>query len=130
MGSNLEEEYEIMNILASSGDITGEIADAYFTENKVEHDKKIQNIVDHYLPWMLPIYEKKFTSRKGHFMIGDKLSLADMYFAYFFWVVRKKEPFLESLKTHAPTLSVWAESVLTNELKDWYNGTLGKEWSC
>ena len=127
MGSNAEEEYEILNYLSSFDDVAPELGGALFIQDKDAQQKRLKELADSYLSWILPIYERKFTSRTGKYLVGDKLSAADMIIAYLFWFLRsQKEAWVPSMEKLTPTLSVWAEALLTNELKDNYDGNFIK----
>ena len=131
-GSNAEEEFQIMNILASWEDLMPHLVAPFFITDEKAKKLAMENIANNYLSWILPIYERKFTTKTGKYIVGDKLSVADMYFAYVVWVLnhhtRQEFFFHDSLQKYAPQLTKWAEGILNNECKDHFvNGTFFKE---
>jgi len=130
MGSNIEEEYEIMNIMASWEDIMPKIGLPFFLTDEEAKKKALKELTEEYLPWILPVYERKFTTKTGKYMVGDKVSLADMFVAFLVSLLKnpmRKEITWAPLEKYAPKLTLWAEGLLQNEFKDHYNGSFFKE---
>ena len=117
-GSNAEEEYQIMNILAAFDDVCPDLSGAFFIKDKEVQAKKFAELADRYLSWILPVFERKFTTRTGKYIVGDKLSVADMSLGYLFWLLRSQPAWSPSIEKYAPKLGVWAEALFANELKE------------
>jgi len=133
MGSNLEEEYQIHEIMCSNDDWILQVVGLAFADrtNKEAIAKKEKEINEQYLCWILPILEKKFVNRKGKYFVGDKLSLADINVSYLHFLLNSSihnGAFNESIAKHAPKLMQFAGELRTNELKDHFvTGTFHKE---
>ncbi len=121
LGSNVEEEYEIMNVLASFEDLFPEFAHGFFAPSEEDKNKKFKSIAEELLPWILQIWERKIASKKGKYLVGDKLSAADMFYAQIYQTLTHpawKGLFDEATKKYGSKTLEHGKSILTEELKE------------
>jgi glutathione S-transferase len=79
-GNSLDDEYEILNLLASRDDIFDKMRIVNEASKDPEkHGIENKNFLENVLPFYLNIYEKKFNIIEGEYFLGDNISLADIY---------------------------------------------------
>jgi len=129
-GSNAEEEYEILNIILTFDEFSSPIITSEFMQDPEAKKKKLQELNEHYLTWMLPIYENKVANRKGKYVVGDKLSVADVFLAHTLDLLKyRNEYFSENIKKYASKLNAYVDDLWANDLKvfresgKYYQGT-------
>ena len=85
-GSNIEEEYEITNILASRQDfidVATKVLNPISEEEKTNLEKNKTDLTEVHFPKFFKIYENRLLAGKGEYLVGDKFSLADIQVTLF-----------------------------------------------
>jgi glutathione S-transferase len=131
LGENDCDLYEILNILSSREDLVKDLAGIAFP-NEVQK-AKFAEVVSAFktdkLPKILAAWEKKYQTKKGKYALGDKLTLADLFYAVIFEMLTdlsctKDHGFGEVIAKDAPGLHAHVEALKKNELatffKDFY----------
>lgn len=128
LGSNDIEEYEINSWIASGEDLFKPLAGLIFYGDKMPKEKyesDMKEYQDVILPWIFGIYENRFTKRKGQYLVGNKLSAADIYASYVHEVLTNKFRngiFDQAVSKYAPTFFNFAGNLRNNELKVFFEG--------
>jgi glutathione S-transferase len=86
-------------------------------EKAVEAKKDFLN---NRFPAFLNIFEKRYLSREGKYMMGDYFSLADIHMAFYLLFSRLpgKEGWEDAFKQHAPNLYESVNNIVNNELSE------------
>ena len=126
LGSNAEEEYDILSLLCSREDLYLQIRQVLLPifgdeKNNVENAKII---LLNLLPNYLKIYEKRITNKTGKYVVGDKFSFADIFLTLFVHIIFRNESlksqFGNVLTENAPNLAKFTEGIENNELKEYF----------
>jgi len=128
LGSNPDEEYDILSIILSTEEFYKPIAKygmaVFSKESKELLDKRVKEINDTILSSILPVFERRFTNKKGKYIVGDKLSLADIFMT---WVIHLlfcplRKGVFDSSKKFVPKLIEYVDNLRKNELKIFFTG--------
>ncbi len=124
--SNPEDEYEILSLLCSREDLYQQIRKIFYPneEEKKIFDQIKTNLLTSVLPNFLRIYEKRVTSRQGKYLIGGRLTLADIFLVVYthiiFYNPARKEEFGKILTEHAPNLEKWVLELTETDFKEFF----------
>ena len=126
-GSNIEEQYEILSLLCSREDIYQHMAKVFYPMTE-EAQKNLPVAKNHLLTVVLPsflkIYENRVNKRQGRFIVGNKLSLADIYLAVYVTIIflqeGRRSEYGPVLTANAPNLEKYVQDLTSNELKDFF----------
>jgi glutathione S-transferase len=125
-GSNPEEQYEIVSLLCSREDLLHQIRNFFFPSEKDKKnlDQIKTNLLTNVLPNFLRIYEKRVNSRQGKYLVGGRLTLADIFLVIhvhiIFWNPTRKEEFAKVLTEHAPNLEKWVLELTETDFKEFF----------
>lgn len=127
MGSNEEDEYQILNILSTREDYSKPLFNLLMPteEQKAKRDEVIQNLRDNVFPKFLQAVEKRYLENgNGKYFLGDKFSLADIFlangFTQLFESVALKDLFSDVPTKLAPNVLELTRRVKENELKTFF----------
>ena len=130
MGSNAEEEYQINNILCSREDYTKPLFEFIMPseEQKTRREAIIKNLAENVLPNLAAKYEAKYVANgAGKYFLGDKFSLADIFFATTFTQIFEqsnlKEFFGSVPSKSAPKLAELIKRIKSEELNNYFDKT-------
>lgn len=120
MGSNAEEEYQIISLIASREDIGPKLRPLMFPneEEKTRKDEILKNVIEVDLPFFLTIFEKRFETTGGKYFIGGKISLADFFIATTFKSFMKIAS--EAVTKYAPKLAAHVETLSNGDLAKYF----------
>ena len=134
LGVTTEDEYEILSLLNSREDIEVYLYPIIILntdERKAKLEENLKALFSTHLPKTLSAFEKRLTQRTGKYLVGDKISLGDMFLAYFCQIYFRNpgrvDQFVPILKQYAPTLSTFTEGLVQNELKTYYTKSYNHE---
>ena len=121
IGSNEEEEYQIISLVASREDLAQKLKPLMWPseEEKTRKEAIHKNIVEVDLPFLLGVWEKRFTTNSGKYFIGDKISLADIFVATSLKQLIKGG-FSDAINTFAPKLGAHVESLVNGDLAKYF----------
>ena len=127
-GSNLEEETEIMSIVCSREDFYPLVKKTFYpisTEEKAYLEETKRELFTKVLPNFLRIYEERLTRGKGRYIVGDKLSLADIYLSIYIHIIfhhndARRVEFGNVLSENAPNLLKYKEEIKRSDLKEFF----------
>ena len=126
LGDSKEDIYSITNLLYSIFDLKEKILPAFLPESKEEYENQQINI-DKLLYDSIPIFLKRFESQlegKDYFL-GSKISVIDLYMCFFIFLIFKHPLRInllgEILVKNAPNLDNLTNSLIQNELKDYFS---------
>ena len=126
LGESKEDVYLITNLLYSIFDLKEKILPAFLPESKEEYENQQINI-DKLLYDSIPSFLKKFEAQlegKDYFL-GSKISVIDLYMCFFIFLIFKHPLRInllgEILIKNAPNLDNLTNSLIQNELKDYFS---------
>jgi glutathione S-transferase len=126
LGSSIEDEYLITNLLYAINDLHLLILPTFLPESEEEY--KQQNAkIDELINEKLPIYLKSFDKFLGNkkYFLGDKPCFIDIYMCYFINLLFKHPLRInlmdQVLCENAPNLNNFVISLAENELKEYYS---------
>jgi glutathione S-transferase len=128
LGTNVEEEYETLNILLSYEDLANKLHPYFFLKTDEEKTKFVENANSELLPWLLPVLEKKLANKKTKYLTSDSLTLADIYFAYLYFFFNTNGHYSETASKHFSNGMKYGEGILKTELKAFWEGSCIKEF--
>jgi glutathione S-transferase len=135
LGETDEDLYEILNLLGSRDDISRPFIQWVFEADTVKKDAILKDLRESEIPFYLSVWEKKFEKKpEGKYWLGEKFSLADIFFAcifgQFFQISSTKKIGLDSLTTEfAPKLTAYVETIKTGELDSFFKNVFLHEGS-
>ena len=126
LGEKKEDIYTITNLLYSIFDLKEKILPAFLPESKEEYENQQINI-DKLLYETMPIFLQRFEAQlegKDYFL-GSKISVIDIYICFFIFLIFKHPLRInllgEILVKNAPNLDNLTNSLIQNELKDYFS---------
>ena len=126
LGDKSEDIYIITNILYSIFDLKEKILPAFLPESKEEYENQqinIDNLIYEEIPKFLKKFEEQLEGKD--FFLGNKVSVIDLYMCYFVILIFKHPLRInllgEILIKNAPNLDNLTNSLLQNELKDYFS---------
>ena len=126
LGDKKEDIYTITSLLYSIFDLKEKILPAFLPESKEEYENQQINI-DKLLYESMPFYLQRFEAQlegKDYFL-GSKISVIDLYMCFFILLIFKHPLRInllgEILIKNAPNLDNLTNSLIQNELKDYFN---------
>ena len=126
LGDKKEDIYTITSLLYSIFDLKEKILPAFLPESKEEYENQQINI-DKLLYENMPFYLQRFEAQlvgKDYFL-GNKISVIDLYMCFFILLIFKHPLRVnllgEILIKNAPNLDNLTNSLIQNELKDYFN---------
>lgn len=127
LGSNEEDEYQILNILSTREDYSKHLYGLLMPneEQKSKRDEIIKTLRESVFPTILGSFEKRYIENgKGKYFLGDKFSLADIFlvtgFTQLFESVALKDLFSDIPSKLAPNILELTKRVKENELKNFF----------
>ena len=127
MGSNVEEEYQITNILGVRDDSFKNIFQVLMPneEQKANQEGIIKNMKETMFPALLKNLERRFIENgAGKYFVGNKLTLADIFlantFAQFFESQMLKQFFSDLPEQYAPKISAMIKALKQADLKEYF----------
>lgn len=127
MGSNEEDEYQILNLLATRDDYSKHIYGLLMPneEQKNKREELIKTIRENVFPTLIGAIEKRYIENgKGKYFLGDKFSLADIFlatgFTQLFESVGLKDLFSDIPSQIAPNVLELTKRIKENELKNFF----------
>jgi glutathione S-transferase len=134
LGDNEDDEYEILNLLASREDVGKHFGGLLFPteEQKAKREEIVKNLTETVLPHILKIVEKKYNAKHGKYFLGDKLTLADIHLSNvignFTLLKTCKDAGLDVLpEKYAPNLTKHVENLRNNELASYFKNVYNHE---
>jgi len=135
LGADLEEEYEILNILFLTNDMADRLFLILFPQNKEDEKHQIDNLkklLNDFLPRAFTKLENKLIMNNTensnttiNYYIGNKISLADFTLGTFFYSLinnpLRKELLLPVIEANAPKLWAYMQSLVEKDLKSYYD---------
>lgn len=132
MGSNLEDEFEITNILCSREDFVKPLYEFIMPneDQKKRREEIVKNLVENFLPRFAQKYENRYVANgAGKYFVGDKFSLADIYIATIFAQSFESpimKDFAEIPAKHCPRLYEVYQRIKNAELKNYFENSFIK----
>jgi glutathione S-transferase len=133
MGSNIEDEYQITNLLCSREDYSKPMFEVIMPneDQKNRREAIIKNLAGNILPNMVQKYEAKYVANgAGKYFLGNTFSLADIFLfsAYLlaFESPLMKESFGDIPAKHSPKLNELTQRLRQEELKEYFENTYVK----
>jgi len=130
LGSNEEDEYQILNLLCTREDYSKHLYGLLMPteEQKAKREEMIKNMSENVFPTLLTAMEKRYVENgKGKYFLGDKFSLADIYlatgFTQLFESVALKDLFSQIPTKYAPNVQELVNRIKENELKAFFEKT-------
>ena len=130
LGSNLEDEFQITNLLCSREDYAKYMYEVIMPneDQKNRREAIVKNLAENVLPAMIQKYETKYVSNgAGKYFLGDKFSLADIFlFTTFYSAFESplmKDSFGQIPAKHAPKLTELLQRLRQEELKEYFENT-------
>ncbi len=127
MGSNEEDEYQILNVLSTREDYSKHLFGLLMPneEQKNKREEIINNLRENVFPTILGAVEKRYVENgKGNYFLGDKFSLADIFlstgFTQLFESPALKDLFSDVPSKTAPNVLELTRRIRENELKNFY----------
>lgn len=127
MGSNDEEDYQILNVVCTRDDYTKPLYGLLMPteEQKLKRDEIIKNLNDNVFPTILATIEKKYIQNgKGKYFLGDKFSFADIFLATGFTQLFEAAPFKDLFgqipSKHSPNVLELVNRIKANDLKSYF----------
>ncbi len=127
LGSNEEDEYQIVNLLCAREDYSKHLYSLLFPteEQKAKREEIVKNITENVLPIFLKAVESRYVNNgKGKYFLGDKFSLADIFlttgFAQLFESPAVKDLFSQAPVQHSPLVNDLVRRVKETELKTFF----------
>ncbi len=142
LGADLEEEYEILNVLFLTNDIADRLFLILFPQNQEDEKHQIDNLkklISDFLPRAFNTLENNLIKNNSHLLnnetqssntvinyyIGNKISLADFTFGTFFYSLinnpLRKELLLPVIEVNAPKLWAYMQNLVEKDLKSYYD---------
>ena len=133
LGVNIEEEYEILNIIFLINDFSNRLSSIIMPNNKEEEANQFENLksfTGEFVPTALRSLEKTLlrlneNEEDINFFIGKKLSLADFAFSTFYYQLffhpLRKDLLLPIGREHSPKLMKYIDNLVEKEFKDYYD---------
>ena len=126
IGETKEDEYLISSLLYAVNDLKEKILPSFLPESKEEYENQQINI-DKLLYDSIPSFLKRFEAQlegKDYFL-GSKISVIDLYMCFFIFLIFKHPLRInllgEILIKNAPNLDNLTNSLIQNELKDYFS---------
>jgi len=122
-GDNDDETYEVTNIIAGKEDWIFKIYPVLFNVDQTKLEQNFEEINKDLLSYILPIYERKVTIKKGKYVVNNKITLADIFLTYTYLLLTQsgfKGKLNDSLNKYAPNFCSYCKGLATNELKDYF----------
>lgn len=133
MGSNVEEEYQINNILCSRDDYSKHLYELLMPneEQKTRKEAIVKNLLENTLPNLASKMEAKYIANgAGKYFLGDKFSLADIFiataFTQIFESVSMVEIFGSIPSKSSPKLAELIKRIKSGELNSFFDKTYMK----
>ena len=126
LGETKEDIYTITNLLYSIFDLKEKILPSFLPESKEEYENQQINI-DKLLYESIPAFLKRFESllEGKDYFLGKKISVIDLYMCFFIFLIFKHPLRInllgEILIKYAPNLDNLTNSLIQNELKDYFS---------
>ena len=126
LGESKEDVYLITNLLYSIFDLKEKILPSFLPESKEEYENQQINI-DKLLYESIPAFLKRFESllEGKDYFLGKKISVIDLYMCFFIFLIFKHPLRInllgEILIKYAPNLDNLTNSLIQNELKDYFS---------
>ena len=126
LGETNEDIYTITNLLYSIFDLKEKILPSFLPESKEEYENQQINI-DKLLYESIPAFLKRFESllEGKDYFLGKKISVIDLYMCFFIFLIFKHPLRInllgEILIKYAPNLDNLTNSLIQNELKDYFS---------
>ena len=126
LGETKEDIYTITNLLYSIFDLKEKILPSFLPESKEEYENQQINI-DKLLYESIPAFLKRFESllEGKDYFLGKKISVIDLYMCFFVFLIFKHPLRInllgEILIKYAPNLDNLTNSLIQNELKDYFS---------
>lgn len=127
LGSSVEDEYITSNLLYAINDLQQLLLPAFLPESESEYKEqqgKIDELINEKFPLYLKTFEKHLGSKK-YYLSDEKVSMIDLYMAYFINLIFKHplriyllDPIL---RENAPNLNNFVCSLAENEMKEYYS---------
>jgi glutathione S-transferase len=130
MGSNEEDEYEILNLLSSREDLLKALRPLFYGGlDETQKAALLPTLQTVDLPFFLNIYEKKYVANNGKYYLGDKFTLADIQIVTQLLALRTqyKAWFGDVVEKHCPNLIALVDRLVANELAEFNNNHFLKE---
>ena len=121
MGKDIEDNYQIINLLMTYDDFSVPVYKWYFSQNYSKKSKLYKDAEEKF-KFFIGRFEKRYVDLgKGKYFLGDIFSLADIYLTTVipsvFDILQLNENYY---KTNAPNLGELIKRVRENELKEFY----------
>ena len=126
IGNSSEEEYEILSLLCSKEDLYQSLRKVffpYYDEEKKNHDENKANFLSVILPSFIKIYEKRVSKKTSKYIVGSKLSLADLFLTIYVNIIFKKSrkaEYSKILSENGPNLEKYVEDIEKSDLKEFF----------
>ena len=126
LGSNDEEEYQVLSLVNSRDDYSFKIRPILMPQNdeeKKESGKYLNEFID-FSKGYFKILENRLAASGGKYMVGNKFSLADIFVTIYLYLIFKqqcrKENLEKILKDNSPVINDYINSIAINELKTYF----------
>jgi glutathione S-transferase len=130
LGETPDDEFEVISLLCTREDLIQCLTPVFrpsSEEEKTHRNDNIEKLRNEKLPWFLKKYEARLTKRGGKYVLGDKISLADIFLAvtvenvFRSTQVGRLENWGELIATYAPKLHSHIEELKKNELSEYFS---------